>query len=41
MTGDPAPMKEVVGGSRAFLLKPFSFAALHDMIERTIGPAVD
>ena len=40
MTGDPAQMKEIVGGSRAFLLKPFSFAALHEIIERTIGPAV-
>jgi DNA-binding response OmpR family regulator len=37
MTGDPAQMKEVAGGSRPFILKPFSFAALHDVIERTIG----
>jgi two-component system, OmpR family, response regulator len=41
MTGDPAQMKEVVGGSRAFLLKPFSLVALHEIIERAIGPAVD
>lgn len=41
MTGDPIQMKEVSGGSRPFLLKPFSFEALHNVIERTIGPAVE
>jgi DNA-binding response OmpR family regulator len=40
MTGDPVQMIEVAGGSRPFLLKPFSIAALHDVVERTIGPVV-
>jgi DNA-binding response OmpR family regulator len=41
MTGDPAQMKEVAGGPRPYLLKPFSFEALHDVIEQNIGPAVE
>jgi DNA-binding response OmpR family regulator len=41
MTGDPEQMKEVAGGSRPFLLKPFSFEDLHGVIERTLGPAVE
>jgi two-component system, OmpR family, response regulator len=41
MTGDPIQLKEVAGGSRPFLLKPFSFAALLEVVERTIGTGVD
>ena len=33
MTGDAAQMKDLVGGTRPFLLKPFSIAALTDIIQ--------
>jgi DNA-binding response OmpR family regulator len=41
MTGDAEQMKEVAGGSRPFLLKPFSFEDLHNVIERMTGPVVE
>jgi DNA-binding response OmpR family regulator len=40
MADDSIQMIEVAGGSRPFLLKPFSFGALRDVVERTIGPVV-
>ena len=39
MTGDPEQMKDLVGGARPFLLKPFSIAALADIVETSCGSA--
>jgi FixJ family two-component response regulator len=39
MTGDPAQMKDLVEGARPFLLKPFSIAALADIVETSGGSA--
>jgi DNA-binding response OmpR family regulator len=39
MTGDPAQMKDLVEGARPFLLKPFSIAALADIVETSCGSA--
>jgi hypothetical protein len=33
MTGDPGHAKELVGGARPYLLKPFGLAALIDVID--------
>ena len=38
MTGDPGQVKELVGGDRPYLLKPFAMAALIDVIDSTAGP---
>jgi CheY-like chemotaxis protein len=40
MTGDPEHRKDLVGGARPFLLKPFSIAALTDIVETSCGSAV-
>jgi DNA-binding response OmpR family regulator len=34
MTGDPGQAKELVGGARPYLLKPFGLATLIDVIDR-------
>ena len=34
MTGDPGQAKELVGGARPYLIKPFGLAALIDLIDR-------
>ncbi len=39
MTGDPSQMREISGGPRPFILKPFSIAELIDVIDREIGAA--
>lgn len=39
MTGDPSQMREISGGPRPFILKPFSIADLIDVIDREIGEA--
>lgn len=39
MTGDPSQMREISGGPRPFILKPFSIAELIDVIDREIGSA--
>ncbi len=33
MTGDPGQMREIAGGQRPFLLKPFSLTALLDVVD--------
>jgi len=33
MTGDPGQMREIAGGQRPFLLKPFSLAELLDVVD--------
>ena len=33
MTGDPGQAKELVGGARPYLLKPFRLASLIDVID--------
>ena len=38
MTGDPGQVKELVGGDRPYLLKPFALAALIDVIDSTARP---
>jgi CheY-like chemotaxis protein len=40
MTGDPGQMREVAGGPRPYILKPFSIAALLDVIDAETGIAV-
>ena len=35
MTGDPGQAKELVGGARPYLLKPFGMATLIDVIDST------
>ena len=35
MTGDPGQIRELVGGDRPYLLKPFTMAALIDIIDST------
>lgn len=37
MTGDPGQMKEVAGGPRPHILKPFSIAELIDVIDANVG----
>lgn len=37
MSGDPAQMREIDSGPRPYLLKPFSIAALLDIIDSTAG----
>ena len=37
MTGDPGQMKEVAGGPRPHILKPFSIAELLDVIDANVG----
>jgi DNA-binding response OmpR family regulator len=36
MTGDPGQAKELVGGGRPYLIKPFGLAALIDLIDSTV-----
>ena len=36
MTEDPGQAKELVGGARPYLIKPFAMAALIDLIDRTV-----
>ena len=38
MTGDPGQVKQLVGGDRPYLLKPFAMAALIDVIDSTARP---
>ncbi len=40
MTGDPGQMKEVAGGPRPHILKPFSIAELLDVIDANVGVSV-
>jgi DNA-binding response OmpR family regulator len=40
MTGDAGEMREVVGGPRPYILKPFSLAALLDVIDAQIAIAL-
>jgi DNA-binding response OmpR family regulator len=40
MTGDPAQMREIEGGPRPFILKPFSIAELLDVIDEQTGAIV-
>lgn len=37
MTGDPAQMREIKGGPRPYILKPFSIEQLLDAIDRETG----
>jgi len=37
MTGDPGQMREIAGGPRPHILKPFSIAELINMIDATAG----
>ncbi len=37
MTGDPSQMREIKGGPRPYILKPFSIAQLLDMIDSQAG----
>jgi DNA-binding response OmpR family regulator len=37
MTGDPSQVKEITGGPRPFILKPFSIAELLDVIDAETG----
>ncbi len=39
MTGDPGQMKEIKGGPRPYILKPFSIAQLLDAIDAAAGLA--
>lgn len=39
MTGDPGQMKEIKGGPRPYILKPFSIAQLLDAIDTAAGLA--
>ena len=36
MTGDPGQAKELVGGARPYLIKPFGLAALIDLIDSNV-----
>ena len=38
MTGDPGQVKALLGGDRPYLLKPFTMAALIDVIDSTARP---
>lgn len=40
MTGDPSQVKEVAGGPRPYILKPFSIAELIDVIDANVGARV-
>ncbi len=40
MTGDPGQMREIKGGPRPYILKPFSIAELLDLIDGQTGVAV-
>jgi len=37
MTGDPSQMREISGGPRPYILKPFSIADLIDVIDKEIS----
>ena len=37
MTGDPGQAKELVGGARPYLLKPFGLATLIEVIDSTVA----
>lgn len=39
MTGDPGQMREIRGGPRPYILKPFSIAQLLDVIDEQAGAA--
>ncbi len=39
MTGDPSQMRQISGGPRPYILKPFSIANLLDVIDEAIGAA--
>ncbi len=39
MTGDPGQMREIKGGPRPYILKPFSIAQLLDVIDAQTGVA--
>ncbi|MGH7043670.1 MAG: response regulator [Acetobacteraceae bacterium] len=40
MTGDAGQVREIKGGPRPYLLKPFSIAQLRDMIDQQTGAAM-
>lgn len=39
MTGDPSQMREISGGPRPYILKPFSIAQLLNVVDRETGAA--
>jgi two-component system, OmpR family, response regulator len=41
MTGDPGQMREIEGGPRPYILKPFSIAQLLDVIDAQAGAAAE